>query len=166
MDDVDHGSFQARLAAHLALLLYGAIVAAAALSISTAHADRVAWVVVAILGSLLVYWLSHVYVHVLAERVGSPELGTAGQVRRTLRHQFALVVGGLPTAVMFVLPAGLGADLGTAAFIALWCTVALLAAVGYAAGRSAGASGWRLAVQAGVGALFGVAAIALKLLLH
>lgn len=150
----------------LALLLYGAIVAATALAIAGTHLAAPHFVLVAILGSLTIYWLSHVYVHTVAEHVAHPGTPLLHVVGASFRGETPLLLGGLPTAAVYLAASLLGAEMDTATFVALWFTVGLLGVTGYAAGRRAGATGWRLAGESLVAAGFGVVAVGLKIAMH
>lgn len=167
MADARQEAIAARFAGgRLALVLYGAIVAGTALAIAGSHAGSPTGVVLAMLGSLLIYWLSHIYVQAVAEHVADPLVPTWTVVRSSVRHEAALPLGGLPTVGVFTASILLGAETTTATLVGLWFTVGLLGATGYAAGRRAGATGWRLAAESLVAAGFGLVAVGLKIAMH
>lgn len=166
MDDDARAEAARFTGGRLALLLYGAIVAATALAIAGAHLPAPHFVVLAILGSLTIYWLSHVYVHTVAEHVAVPGEPLRHVVWTSFRNETPLLLGGLPTAAVYVAAILLSAEMDTATLVALWFTVGLLGATGYAAGRRAGATGWRLAAESLVAAGFGLVAVGLKIAMH
>ncbi len=150
----------------LALLVYGAVVAALVVAIGASNDDDFGTLLVAIVGALIVYWLTHAYVFVVAERVIAPDRGFAGLVRHALRRESPLLLGGLPAAAVFLVCGLVGLEHATAAWVTVWFSVALLASTGYVAARRAGVVGWRLAVEVGSAAAFGLLAVLLKILLH
>lgn len=166
MDDDERAAVARFIGGRLALLLYGAIVAATALAIAGTHLQAPHFVVLAILGSLTIYWLSHVYVHTVADHVADPGASLRHVVGASFRNETPLLLGGLPTAAVYLAAILLSAEMDTAAFVALWFTVAMLGATGFAAGRRAGATGWRLAAESLVAAGFGVIAVGLKIAIH
>ena len=147
-------------------LLYGGVVAAASVAVVSSHAERGLPVLVGVSGVLVTYWLAHVYVQALTDRLAGTGPGLTHHLRRAFRHESSVLVGGVPALVLFSVEVLLGVPVGTAGDVALWFSVLLLAAVGYLAAHSAGLRGRALAAETGVAALFGVAAVALKSLLH
>lgn len=157
----------ARLAdSDAALLLYGAIVAATVLAIATAPGTPTGRVGLAVGGVLVIYWAAHVYVRTVAERLAAPDATARSRVVRAVGHEGPLLVGGLPTLVIFVVARLVGADVAVAADVALVVNALLLAGAGYLTGVRAGSQGWRLAAETATAALFGVLTIALRTLLH
>lgn len=96
----------------------------------------------------------------------APERGAGQLVRHALRKEAPLLLGGLPAATVFMVCGLVGLENDTAAWTAAWFSVALLGSTGYVAARRAGAGGWRLAVEAGAAAGFGLLAVVLKFRLH
>lgn len=156
-----------RLAAtNVAGLLYGGIVSAATIAVVAGHAQRGVAVVAAVAAVLFTYWLAHVYVRALSDRLTTPASALAHHLRRAFRHEATVLLGGLPALVLFTVEVLLGLQVGVAGSIALWFSVVLLGTVGYLAAHGAGLRGGALALETCVAALFGVAAVALKGLLH
>lgn len=109
------GALAARLARSApATLLYGAIVAAMAMALAAAHA-QVAWrVVIGTSIVLLVYWVAHVYVHTIGERLAEPGLSLPRRAAESIHDEAPLLVGGLPTFVVFMLLTLFGLDISAA----------------------------------------------------
>lgn len=149
-----------------ARVLYGMIVGSTGLALAAPHAPSALRVVLAVLGLLVIYWLAHVYVEAVAERLADPTQGLRSRAVEALRHESRLVLGGIPPLAAFVLFLVLGADQYDAAYRALWTTVVMLGFVGYVAARRSGDRGWRLVVEPLVTASFGLFAVGLKTLLH
>lgn len=147
-------------------LLYGGIVTAATIAVASAHSERGLLVLVAVGGALVTYWLAHVYVRALTDRLAAGGLRLPHHLRHAAGHESTVLLGGLPALVIFTVEVAIGIDVGTAGVVALWVSVFLLAGVGYLAAHAAGMRGRALAGETAVAGLFGVFAVLLKSLLH
>jgi hypothetical protein len=162
---------RSRLGARLAVtdtsgLLYGAIVTAAVL-VTVGNQDISVGRVVATWAFVLtIYWLTHVYVHA-AE--GQFQGDTRHLVSRSLsaaKAEVAVLAGGVPAMVVFVILASADVKLIEAARSALIFTALLLAVFGYLGARHAGrstAASWGEAFGA---SLLGLLMVLAKTLLH
>lgn len=153
-------------AADAAGLLYGALVTAAVLAVVSAHSTRPGSVLASVGLVLLAYWLAHVYTRALSERLSDPGRRLGARIREAAKEEVAVLQGGLPAVAVFVLATLLGTDPAAAGTLALWFSVAMLAAVGYLAGHAAGVSGWELVAETLTAALFGVLIVVLKAAMH
>jgi hypothetical protein len=153
-------------AADAAGLLYGAVVTAAVLAVVSAHATGVGSVLASVVLVLGAYWLAHVYTRALSERLAHPNRGLGARIREAAVEEVAVLQGGLPALAAFVVATVLGAGPAAAGTLALWVSVALLAAVGYLAGHAAGVTGWGLVAETLTAALFGVLIVVLKAAMH
>lgn len=153
-------------AVNVAGLLYGGIVCAATIAVASGHADRGGTVVGVVAGVLLTYWLAHVYVRALSDRVGTGSAALTHHVRRAFAHESTVLVGGIPALVVFSVEVLVGIDVEVAGDVALWFSVVLLAGIGYLAAHDAGLRGRALAGETALAGLFGVVAVLLKSLLH
>lgn len=147
-------------------LLYGSVVAGSILAVSSVHAPYTEHVALAVAGGVAVYWLAHVYVEAVGGRFEDQERPTHVRLGSAFRDNIEVLLGALPPIVIFLICRLLGADIRTAAWIALWCTMVLLAAAGCLAGYLAGARGWVLVAETAVAGGMGLVVIALKFLLH
>ncbi|HEY2205536.1 MAG TPA: hypothetical protein VGH99_13775 [Pseudonocardia sp.] len=157
----------ARLAAgNPSRLLYGAVVSAAVLAVVGDQTETRVQVLLGVASVLVVYWLVHVYVEALADRVVSPARGRRPGLARAFRHEASILAGGVPALVVLAVSFLLGASVQAGTTLAQWATVVLLAVAGHLGGHRAGRTGWRLLVDTLGAALIGVLTIALKTLLH
>jgi hypothetical protein len=169
-------------------LLYGAVVCGGALAAISAHSDETPRVALSTFLVVVVYWLSHVYVHVLSERLAGTRAeeetrervpggsdGPAPETERrpaprSLSRDFTLetgvLKGGLPALVVYVAASALGAEPSTAGFIALSALTLMLLVVGYLGAFRAGLRGTAAALEASGAGLFGLLMIGLKAFLH
>jgi hypothetical protein len=158
---------QRALTAHNAPdLLYGAVVAGSVLAISSAHAPSSGHVALITAVVTAIYWLAHVYVEAIGNRFQDSAGSMVGRVLGSMRESVEVLFGCVPPIAVFSVAKVLGADISTAALIALWFTVGLLLAAGAGAAYLAGVRGWPLVLESAISGLFGVLVILLKYLLH
>lgn len=146
-------------------LITGTVVCAAAIAYGAAKSDTTGTLCVVILGTVTVYWLAHLH----AETLGSA-LTHRHHPMLALRHALAAT---WPIAGVSVLPVGilllaelLGAELRTAAWVALIATIGLLTAYSYMAGARSGLDARGRVVSAAAGAGLGILVALLKIALH
>jgi hypothetical protein len=81
-------------------LLYGTIVSAAALAVGAGRGETAFGMDEAMVTTLIVYWLAHVYTKTVSER----RPGSATPLHRLLRHaagqESAILLGGLPAIIL------------------------------------------------------------------
>src|SRR3954451_17743603 len=144
--------------------IYGVIVSAAVMAAS--HAERVVAVAVAVLVTLVIYWSAERYARLVAARIHDRRRPTWRQMRRELTHGGQMVsASGIPLVVLLV--AGLvGTEVYGAVIAALVASTLLLGLAGWEIGRDGRLSTRERWVSACVAALFGVAMVLLKTLLH
>jgi hypothetical protein len=144
--------------------VYGVIVGAAVMA--AAHAESVARLDLAVLGTLVVYWCAERYSRLVAQRIHAGHHPGWPAVRRELASGWEIVtVSVLPLAVLSA-SGRLGADLDTAVLLALLCSTALLALAGWETGRRGHLSRAERVAATLVATAFGGAMILLKSLLH
>jgi len=142
--------------------LYGALVAAAVIAVSSSVMESARALTLAVVEVLIIYWAAHVYSRVLADRLADPSATFGERTREALRHEVAVLAGGIPALVVFGAASAAGATISTAANIALLATIVLLGSAGYVVGRQAGARGWNLAGEVAVAAALGILIFTLK----
>jgi hypothetical protein len=144
--------------------IYGVIISAAVMAAS--HAERVAAVEVAVLTTLVVYWAAERYARLVAERIHDGRRPTWRQVRRQLTGGWEMVWASALPLVVLALAAALGAGVNGAVLWALGSSTVLLGLTGWEVGRGGKLSTRERMLSAVVAAVFGVAMILLKTLLH
>jgi len=142
--------------------LYGALVAAAVIAVSSSVIDSSRTLTLAVLEVLVIYWAAHVYSRVLADRLADPTATLGERSWEAIRHEVSVLAGGVPALVVFGAASAVGATISTAANIALLATVVLLGSAGFVVGRQADARGWNLAGEVAVAAALGILIFTLK----
>ncbi len=150
-----------RRAAHL----YGLVVTGAVLG---AAPDTVALgnLVLALVGTLTVYWVADTYVHWMATRAVHGRGLDRLERREAVRDGLPLVAACTIPVIVLVAEIVLAVPTERAVRIAMVVNVGLLLGVGWEISRSGGLVGWRrIGSTVGTG-LLGIVMIALKSLLH
>ena len=143
----------------------GTVVCAAAIAYGAGHLDSTAQLSVAILGTVLIYWLAHLHARTLGASV---TLGHHPLVALRLALVETWPIAGasiLPIVILLLAEVG-GASLRAAAWVALIATIVLLTAYSYLAGVRSGLGPWGRVASAAVGAGIGILVALLKLALH
>src|SRR5262249_61460387 len=91
-------------------LLYGTIVATAALAVGASRGETAADMTEAMATTLVVYWLAHIYVATVRERPPGSATPLHHLVWHAARNESAILAGGMP---MVVVAAGLGVGGGS-----------------------------------------------------
>lgn len=145
--------------------LTGTVVCAAAIAYGAGHTDSTAQLCLAIFGTVLVYWLAHLHAATLGASVTHrhhPLVALRLAVAETWLIAGASV---LPIAILLLAELA-GAELRTAAWIALIATIVLLTIYSYLAGVRSGMGTAGRIVSASAGAAIGVLVALLKVALH
>ncbi len=146
-------------------LITGTVVCAAVIAYAAGNVGSTRQLCLAIFGTVLVYWLAHLH----ATTVGlSVKHGHHPMVALRLAFVRTWLVAGasvLPIAVL-LLAELFGAELRTAAWIALIATIILLTGYSYLAGVRSGLGPRGRLASAAVGAALGLLVALLKVLLH
>lgn len=147
-------------------MLYGTLVAAAALAVGSGRGDTAGDIIDAMASTLVIYWLAHIYTAMVSGR----RPGSAAPLRRdfrgSARHESPILLGGLPPLVVFAVLILAGAGIPVAVLSALGSAIGMFALDGFLAARQAGVKGWRLAMEASAAAFFGVLVALLMVSLH
>lgn len=123
-------------------------------------------VVGVIVGPVVAMFMAHVFSALVARQV---ELGRplrATDCRATIRSESPFLLLAVPPLVIVSVLFGFGVSLFHAIQVTLWVGVASLGFWGYAAGRRAGYTGWRIVVVVGAGLLIGLAVLAIQVILQ
>lgn len=143
----------------------GTVVCAAVIAYGAGSTESVWKLCLAILGTVAVYWLAHLH----AETIGSSLTHNHHPVA-ALRHA---LIETWPILGASVVPVGvlvgstlLGAELRTAAWLALVVAIALLTGYSYVAGVRGGLDHWGRVASAAAGLGLGLLVVLLKVALH
>ena len=146
-------------------MLYGALVSSVVLAATSAGAQTGELVALATALVSVTYWLAHVYADAIGGRFEDTDHSTHHRLRHALKNNTGVLLGSLPVLVVFILGRLIGLDVQDSAFLSLWFTVAMLAAVAAFAAHRAGVRGAALFGETALAAGFGLLVIALKLIL-
>jgi hypothetical protein len=144
--------------------IYGLIVGTAVMA--AAHGDAVGRLAVAVLITLLIYWVAERYAHVMARRTFLRRRLTRPELRTELSHGWELVTASYLPLIVLVSTNLLGACLTGWVLSARVCSTALLCLSGWRVGGEAQLGLGQRLLSAAVAGAFGVVMIALKSLLH
>lgn len=148
--------------------IYGLIMVSALIVVTRRYEITSAEVFVKVLGTVVVFWLAHLFASALARLSTSPEGGPAFResFRHAMKHSAGLLLAAVvPLGIMLLGVVNLIHD-DIAVWTALWADVLLLGLLGYLASR-----GWtrnrayRL-LAAVVTTSLGLAIVLLKVLMH
>ena len=141
--------------------IYGAIITAAILDTASGRMPTAA-LVIAVVVTLLVYWLAEEYAELLGEQVEDGHLPTWAHIRGALSATWPMVSASFAPLLAVVLATAAGASALTAANVGLVVAIVLLTVHGWLAGRAAQLRGWKLAGVASVATGLGLVMILLK----
>jgi hypothetical protein len=144
--------------------IYGLIVGSAVMA--AAHGDAVGRLAVAVLITLLIYWVAERYAHVMARRIVLRRRLTRPELRGELSHGWELVTASYLPLIVLLSTHLLGADLTGSVLGALVCSTALLCLSGWRVGREAQLGLSQRLLSTSIAGAFGLVMIALKSLLH
>jgi hypothetical protein len=146
-------------------ILYGALVSSVVLAATSASAETGDIVLLATALVSVTYWLAHVYADAVGGRFEDVEHSSGHRLMHALRNNTGVLLGSLPVLVVFAIGRLVGMGVVNAAFLSLWFTVAMLAAVAALAAHRAGVRGAALIGETALAAGFGLLVIALKYML-
>jgi hypothetical protein len=141
--------------------IYGAIITAAIIAAVGGKLSTVA-LVIAVVVTLLVYWVAEEYAEVLGEQAEGGRLPTWASIRGMLTSTWPMVSASYAPLLALVLARLAGASDLAAANIGLGLAVVLLTFHGWSAGRAAGLRGRQLLFSTSVAATLGIVMILLK----
>jgi hypothetical protein len=144
--------------------IYGVVVSSAVMA-SAGPAVPLLRLAVAVLVTVLVYWIAEQYAAVLAARLHG-RVTTSRHVRTSLREGWPMVQASYAPLLVLLAAWLLGASRTAAVLSALIFTTALLFGLGWLAGRRSGLAGLGLLTSAMVGGGLGLIMIVLKVALH
>ena len=149
------------LGRHRAAGIYGAIITAAILDTAGGRLPTAA-LVIAVVVTLLVYWLAEEYAELLGEQVAGGRLPSWAYIRGALATTWPMISASYAPLLALVLARLAGASALTAANVGLAVAIVLLAIHGWRAGRSAELHGRQLVAVTSVAVALGLVMVALK----
>ena len=166
-DDADTGELpKVELPSHrgIAAGIYGLVVSASVMVAGVGYytAPKLA---VAVLGTVLVYWLAERYAELLAHSVHGRRL-TLAQTAHVLREGWPLVQASYAPLATMILCYFFGLSVSVSVLVALLVSTALLVFLGAAGGRRAGLSTFGVVGSALTAGTLGLVLIGFKYLLH
>jgi hypothetical protein len=141
--------------------IYGAIITAAILDTAGGHLSTAA-LAIAVVVTLLVYWLAEEYAELLGEQAQGGHLPGRAHIRAALAATWPMVSASFLPLLALVLARLAGASALTAANVGLAAAIVLLTIHGWLAGRAAKLRGWQLFFATSVAAALGLVMIFLK----
>lgn len=144
--------------------IYGVIVSAAVMSAS--NAEKAYQVMIAVLGTLIIYWSAERYARIVAERIHEGHRPNWTSVRYQLTHGWEMVTASTLPLITLAVMTLFGAKVGTAVIAALICSTVLLCLAGWSIGRRGRLSTRERVISTMVAGTFGALFVVLKTLLH
>ncbi len=149
----------------LAATVYGTIVSGSVMAVSAGQ-STVGKTTLAVIVTLLVYWLAESYAHLVAIRVVGVSPARRAHARHRLASSWRLVTASFVPLAAMLLAALAGADNRDAVLVGLLCTTVLLGVVGWIAARRSGLHGLAVVASTLASGMIGLTLIALKFALH
>jgi predicted membrane protein len=146
---------------HRAAGIYGAIVTAAIIAANGGELSTIA-LVIAVVVTLLVYWVAEEYAEVLGEQAEGARLPTWARIRSMLAGTWPMVSASYVPLLGLVLARVAGSSALVAANTGLALAIVLLTIHGWSASRAARLRGRQLVLSTSVAAALGIVMILLK----
>jgi hypothetical protein len=147
-------------------VVYGTILIGALLAAESGTHDGYPDLVGSTVLVLGVYWLAHSYSTILGRRLSYQEHLTPGALARALGHEWSIVRGASIPLLALLVAWAAGASETTGVDAAVWAAVACLVIFELLAGLRARSTPREFALEGAVGAVMGLAILALKSLVH
>lgn len=136
-------------------LLYGTIVCASALTLGAGKGETQASLIEAMVTTLLIYWLAHVYTATVSGRLRGETARLRHRIATSARGEATILLGGLPALITEIALSLAGVTIWISVLSSVSVAIAMLVVDGVLAGMSVGVSGWRLGVEGAGAAVFG-----------
>ena len=146
--------------------IYGLMTVGAVLAAESAGNETYAETIVAVVITMLVYWLADSYAEFASERLEDREASRLSTLVHIMGEQVTILFGAAIPLVVLLVDWAIGLSLDTAVITALITAAVVVMLMEVAAGVRAKQHGRDLAQQAALGALLGLLIIALRLVLH
>jgi hypothetical protein len=147
-------------------LVYGTIAIGALLTAESAQSETYAKSVVAVVVTLLLYWLAYSYAEFTGQRLEKGEPFEFGELATAAVKELSVLIGAsIPLFVLLIFWAA-GARLATAVSAAIWTSAAMIVIIEFVVGLRASLTGRQLVMQTGFGAFLGLLVLTLRIVLH
>jgi hypothetical protein len=146
-------------------VITGTVVSAAVIAASAGHLTDDTRLILAILGSVFIYWLAHLHARTLGDAVVH-RAHPMSALREALAETWPILAASLVPVSILLIADIVGTTIRTAAWIAVVATTVLLTGYSFLAGRRAGLGLWGSVLSACIGAALGTLIILLKAGLH
>ena len=143
----------------------GTVVCAAAIAYSAGSTDSVWQLSAVILGTVAVYWIAHLHAVTIGSALTHRHHPLAA-FEHALAETWPIAGASVVPLVVLLLTSLLGAELKTAAWIALIASIALLTVYSYVAGIRGGLDTWGRIASGVAGLGLGLLVVLLKVSLH
>ncbi|WP_395656199.1 hypothetical protein [Nocardioides sp.] len=143
----------------------GTVVCAAAIAYSAGHVSSTRELCVAILGTVFVYWVAHLHAVTLGSAMTRRHHPVAA-FQHALAETWPIAGASVVPLAVLLLAELFGAELRTAAWVAMTASVALLTAYSFVAGVRGGLDTWGRVASGLAGLAVGLLVVALKVALH
>jgi hypothetical protein len=160
-DGLQHEPAAKNLGRRRAAGIYGAIITAAILDTAGGHLPTLP-LVVAVVVTLVVYWLAEEYAELLGEQAGNGRLPSWAAIRAALTATWPMVSASYAPLLVLLLARLAGASAPAAANIGLVAAIVLLTFHGWSASRAAQLHGRPLIFATSVALALGLVMIGLK----
>ena len=145
-------------------IITGTVVSAAVIAAAAGHLEETR-IVLAILGTALIYWLAHLHARTLGDAV-KHRTHPVDALKEAFWETWPILAAALVPALILFAGQIFGAELRRAAWIAVIASTVLLAVYSFLAGRRGGLGLKGSLVSGAVGAMLGILVIGLKAGLH
>jgi positive regulator of sigma E activity len=145
-------------------VITGTVVSAAVIAAAAGHLEETR-LVIAILGTSLIYWLAHLHARTLGDSV-KHRTHPVDAFKEALAETWPILAAALVPAVILILTQLAGLPIRTDAWIAVIASTVLLTVYSFFAGRRGGLGLGGSLLSACIGALLGLLVIGLKASLH
>ena len=145
-------------------VITGTVVSAAVIASAAGHLEETR-LVIAILGTSLIYWLAHLHARTLGDSV-KHRTHPVDAFKEALAETWPILAAALVPAVILILTQVASLPIRTDAWIAVIASTVLLTVYSFFAGRRGGLGLGGSLLSACIGALLGLLVIGLKASLH
>lgn len=146
--------------------VYGTIAVSAVLAAESPRQETYARTIVAVVITMLLYWLAHSYADLAGERIETGEPLTFAELGRAMVRELWILLGSATPLLVVLICWATGTSLYDAVRAAVWTAAAIIIATEVGIGLHSELSGRELAGQVAVGASLGLLIIALRVVLH